>query len=162
MGSSPFPVFLSRVCVPPFFSARVSPLFLFSILYPSASRPENVPSRAAEPRCVFSPVGSLIDLSLISSVGIYLPSNSPALTRFSVVSAGLRRRRSMDWKAFAPRYMPGAIEFLCVDVAVLVGLWRGVGRIVSCITRVFALPAPRASSSSGSTEGQQSEKNGKI
>ena len=80
-----FPVFLSRVCVPPFFSARVSPLFLFSILYPSASRPENVPSRAAKPRCVFSPVGSLTDLSLISSVGIYLPSNSPTLTRFTSI-----------------------------------------------------------------------------
>jgi hypothetical protein len=46
----------------------------------------------------------------------------------------------------------GAVELICMDVAVLVGLWLGVGRIVSRITRVFALPAaaPRASSSSRS------------
>jgi len=44
------------------------------------------------------------------------------------------------WKVFAPRYMLGAVELICVDVAVLVGLWLGVGRIVSRITRVFALP----------------------
>ena len=36
----------------------------------------------------------------------------------SVVSAGLRRRRLMVWKAFSPGYMLGAIELLCVDVAV--------------------------------------------
>ena len=68
----------------------------------------------------------------------------------------------MVWKAFAPGYMLGTIEFLYVDIAVLVGLWLGVGRIVSRITRVYALPAPRASSSGGSTEGQQLEQNGKI
>jgi phosphatidylinositol glycan class O len=45
------------------------------------------------------------------------------------------------WKVFAPRYMLGAVELISVDVAVLVGLWIGVGRIVSRITRVFALPA---------------------
>jgi GPI ethanolamine phosphate transferase 3 subunit O len=55
----------------------------------------------------------------------------------------------MVWKVFAPRYMLGAIELICVDVAVLVGLWLGVGRIISRIARVFALTAaPGASSSS--------------
>ena len=58
------------------------PLFLFSFSYPSASRLENAPSQAAAPRCDFSPVGSLTNLSLNSSVGTYLPSNSPALMRF--------------------------------------------------------------------------------
>ena len=52
----------------------------------------------------------------------------------------------------------GAVELICVDVAVLVGSWFGVGQVVSA----SALPAPTASSSSGSTEGQQSEKNGLI
>ena len=77
----------------------------------------------------------------------------------SAVSAALLRRHLMVWKVFAPRYMLGAVELVCVDVTVLVGLWLGVGRIVSRITRMFELPAPRASSS-GSTEGQQSEKSG--
>ena len=68
----------------------------------------------------------------------------------SAFSAALLRRHLMVWKVFAPRYMLGAIELLCVDVVVLVGLWLGVGRIVGRITRVFAFPAPRAG---GTTEG---------
>jgi phosphatidylinositol glycan class O len=86
-----------------------------------------------------------------------------ALLLGSALSAALLRRHLMVWKVFAPRYMLGAVELLCVDVAVLVGLWLGVGRIVSRITRVFALPPPRANSSGGPTEGQsQSEKNGRT
>jgi phosphatidylinositol glycan class O len=75
-----------------------------------------------------------------------------ALLLGSAFSAALLRRHLMVWKVFAPRYMLGAIELICVDVAVLVGLWLGVGRIVSRISRVFALPeaGPRASSSSKS------------
>jgi phosphatidylinositol glycan class O len=81
-----------------------------------------------------------------------------ALLLGSALSAALLRRHLMVWKVFAPRYMLGAVELVCVDVAVLVGLWLGVGRIVGRITRVFALPeaapaaAPRASSSSRSEE----------
>jgi hypothetical protein len=44
----------------------------------------------------------------------------------------------MVWKVFVPRYMLGAVELICVDVAMLVGLRH---RIISCITLVFALPA---------------------
>ena len=80
--SSPFPHFSLFSCGRVSSSARL-PLFLFSNLLCSASRPENASSRAAVPRCVFSTVGSLTDLSLISSVGTSLPSNSPALTRFT-------------------------------------------------------------------------------
>ncbi|KAH9995319.1 hypothetical protein BJV77DRAFT_1059736 [Russula vinacea] len=61
----------------------------------------------------------------------------------SALSAALLRRHLMVWKVFAPRYMLGAVELLCVDFVVLVGLWLGVGRIVSRITRVFELPAPK-------------------
>jgi phosphatidylinositol glycan class O len=68
----------------------------------------------------------------------------------SAVSAALLRRHLMVWKVFAPRYMLGAIELLCVDVVMLVGLWLGVGRIVGRITRVFAFPAPRVG---GTNEG---------
>jgi phosphatidylinositol glycan class O len=65
-----------------------------------------------------------------------------ALLLGSALSAAWLRRHLMVWKVFAPRYMLGAVELLCVDVAVLVGLWLGVGRIVGRITRMFALPAP--------------------
>jgi GPI ethanolamine phosphate transferase 3 subunit O len=74
-----------------------------------------------------------------------------ALLLGSALSAALLRRHLMVWKVFAPRYMLGAVELICVDVAVLVGLWLGVGRIVSRITHLFTLPAaavPRASSRS--------------
>jgi phosphatidylinositol glycan class O len=80
----------------------------------------------------------------------------------SALSAALLRRHLMVWKVFAPRYMLGAVELLCVDVVVLVGLWLGVGRIVKRITRVFELPAPKAGSSGGSTDGQQLVKNDRI
>ena len=55
--------------------------------------------------------------------------------------------------------MLGATELLCKDLAVLVWLGCGsfVGCVVSRITRVFGLPAPRSSSGDGSTEKQQSE-----
>ena len=64
-----------------------------------------------------------------------------ALLLGSALSAAVLRRHLMVWKVFAPRYMLGAVELICVDVAVLVGLWLGVGHIVSRITRVFALVA---------------------
>ena len=55
--------------------------------------------------------------------------------------------------------MLGATELVCKDVAVLV--WLGCGSLVGCvvsrITRVFVLSAPRSSSGDGSTEEQQSE-----
>ena len=74
-----------------------------------------------------------------------------ALLLGSAISAALLRRHLMVWKVFAPRYMLGAVELICVDVAVLVGLWLGVGRIISRITRVFALPAPGPEASSSSS-----------
>jgi hypothetical protein len=59
--------------------------------------------------------------------------------------------------------MLDAIKLICMGiwhVAVLVGLLLGVGRIVGCIARVFALPEPWASSKGGSTDsgGQQLER----
>ena len=54
-----------------------------------------------------------------------------------MVSARLLPRHLMVWRVFALRYMLDAIiELLCVDVAVLVGLWLGVAglRGVSLVT----------------------------
>jgi len=78
-----------------------------------------------------------------------------ALLLGSALSAAWLRRHLMVWKVFAPRYMLGAVELLCVDFAVLGGLWLGVGRIVTRITRMFALPAPTRSTSGGPVEGQR-------
>ena len=49
----------------------------------------------------------------------------------SAVSAALLQWHLMVWKVFVLRYMLGAIELLCLEVAVLVGLQLGIGRIVS-------------------------------
>ena len=51
-------------------------------------------------------------------------------------------------QVFAPRYMFGAVELLCVDVAMFAGLWLGVDRIVSRITHTFTLPEQSVGSSS--------------
>ena len=77
-----------------------------------------------------------------------------ALLLGSALSAAWLRRHLMVWKVFAPRYMLGAVELLCVDVAVLGGLWLGVGRILTRISRMFSLPAPTTGTSSGHVEGQ--------
>jgi hypothetical protein len=59
-------------------------------------------------------------------------------------------------QVFAPRYMFGTVELLCIDVAMFVGLWLGIGQIVSRITRMFVLPEQSAGSSSRTAaEGQQ-------
>jgi hypothetical protein len=74
--------------------------------------------------------------------------------------AGVRAGRCLTARSarrccVAPQDMLDAIERLYVDVEV--GLSLGVGGIVSRINRVFTFPLPRASSSGGSTEGQQCE-----
>jgi hypothetical protein len=72
------------------------------------------------------------------------------------LSAAWLRRYPMIWRVFVPRYMFGTVELLCVDAAMFVGQWLGVGQIVSRITRMFALPEQSASSSSlTAAEGQQ-------
>jgi phosphatidylinositol glycan class O len=74
-----------------------------------------------------------------------------ALLLGSALSAALLRRHLMVWKVFAPRYMLAAVELICVDVAVLVGLWLGVGHVVSRITRMFALALPPAAAPGASS-----------
>ena len=71
-----------------------------------------------------------------------------ALLLGSALSAAWLRRHLMVWKVFAPRYMFGAVELLCVDVAMFAGLWLGVDRIVSRITHTFTLPEQTVGSSS--------------
>ena len=79
-----------------------------------------------------------------------------ALLLGSALIAAWLRRYPMVWRVFALRYMFGTAELLCVDVAMFVGQWLGVGQIVSRTTRMFALPEQSASSSSRTAvEGQQ-------
>ena len=70
-------------------------------------------------------------------------------------NAAWPHRHLMVLKVFAPRYMLVAVGLLYVDFAMSGGLWLGVGRIVTRITRMFALPAPTASTRRGPVEGQQ-------
>jgi len=71
----------------------------------------------------------------------------------SALSAAWLRRHLMVWKVFAPRYMLGAMELLFVDLALLVGIGLGVGRVVGRISRLFALPVPSGSAASGGVAG---------
>jgi len=87
-----------------------------------------------------------------AALGMSLCLGAPLLS--SALSAAWLRRHLMVWKVFALWYMLGAAELLCVDVAVLGGLWLGIGRIVTRIAHMFVLPAPTASASSGPVEGQ--------
>jgi len=71
----------------------------------------------------------------------------------SALSAAWLRRHLMVWKVFAPRYMVGALELLFVDLALLVGIGLGVGRVVSRIERLFALPVASDSTSTSAAGG---------
>ena len=56
----------------------------------------------------------------------------------------------MGLKVFAPRYVLDALELLFVDLTLVVVLALGVGHVVGRIERLFALPAPSASTSAAS------------
>jgi len=93
-----------------------------------ATATANEPSACCSPRCGADALGMLLHL------------RAPLLG--SAVSAAWLRHHLMVWKVFIPWYMVGAVELLCVDVAVLGGLWLGVGHIITQITCMFVLPTP--------------------
>ena len=56
----------------------------------------------------------------------------------SATCAAWLRRHLMVWKIFAPRFMLAALTVLTVDLAVLVGVGVGVGRVTDRVSRLFA------------------------
>jgi len=110
-----------------------------------ASAQELLPPTSQAPFAVLAAVWVALGMSLYFG----------ALLLGSALSAAWLRRHLIVWKVFTPQYMLGAVELLCVDFAVLGGLWLGVGPIVTRITRMFALPAPTASARRGPVEGQR-------
>ena len=75
----------------------------------------------------------------------------------SAVGAALLRRHLMVWKMFVSCSMLHAIELLCVDDAVLVGLWFGDGRIVRS-DRAFACQHQGRTRAVGLSEGNNLRK----
>lgn len=55
----------------------------------------------------------------------------------SAASSAWLRRHLMVWKIFAPRFMNAAVTLVAVDVAVLLGVSLGVGRITSQAANMF-------------------------
>jgi len=55
----------------------------------------------------------------------------------TALSAAILRRHLMVWKVFAPRFMAAAVHLLVVDLAALVGVGVGVGRITGRIGKLF-------------------------
>ena len=60
-----------------------------------------------------------------------------ALLLGSAASSAWLRRHLMVWKIFAPRFMNAAATMIAVDVAVLLGVGFGVGRITSQADKLF-------------------------
>ncbi|KAH9850999.1 hypothetical protein C2E23DRAFT_781710 [Lenzites betulinus] len=56
----------------------------------------------------------------------------------SAVCAAWLRRHLMVWKIFAPRFMLAAITVIVVDLAVLMGVGVGVGRVAGRVSKLFA------------------------
>ena len=76
-----------------------------------------------------------VDHAVVQLAGRYYMAQPLSHTpdRGITLSAAFLLRQLMVWKVFAPRYMLGVVELLCVDVLVTVGLWLGVVRIMSRI-----------------------------
>ena len=55
----------------------------------------------------------------------------------TALSAAILRRHLMVWKVFAPRFMAAVAHVLVVDLAALVGVGVGVGRITDRIGKLF-------------------------
>ncbi|KAI0065074.1 hypothetical protein BV25DRAFT_1989330 [Artomyces pyxidatus] len=113
------PVFLFALAAPLLALWNVAPLKLTSSGVPGAS----------------SPIPAVILGAVRASIGIMLYFS--VLLVGSAVSAAWLRRHLMVWKVFAPRYMMGAAEVVFVDLAVLLGVWVGAGRVTSRIRSMF-------------------------
>jgi phosphatidylinositol glycan class O len=135
------PTALIALAVPLLGIWNIAPLAVMPDASPS-SGPGRRPASAQEPR---PPATSQARVAVLAAVRAALGMSLyfGTLLLGSALSGAWLRRHLMVWKVFAPRYMFGAVQLLCVDIAVLGGLWLGVGRIVARITRMFALPAPR-------------------
>ena len=147
------PTTLIALAVPLLGTWNVAPL----AVVPDTSSPPGPGRRPASSQETQQQATSQARVAVLSAVraALGLSQYFGALLLGSALSAAWLRRHLMVWKVFAPRYMLGAVELLCVDIAVLAGLWLGVGRVVTRINRMFALPAPGASASSGAAEGQR-------
>jgi len=55
----------------------------------------------------------------------------------SALSAGMLRRHLMVWKIFAPRFMAAVVGMVVVDLAVLLGITIGVGRVLDRVGTMF-------------------------
>ncbi|QRV79165.1 pyrophosphatase/phosphodiesterase [Ceratobasidium sp. AG-Ba] len=73
--------------------------------------------------------------TLRAALGVML-YRSVELTGSSFTAAWLRRHL-MVWKVFAPRFMLGAVVTLVVDVALILGVWLGVGQSIQKVQKMF-------------------------
>ena len=55
----------------------------------------------------------------------------------SAISSAWLRRHLMVWKVFSPRFMNAAISLLVIDVAVIIALGLGLGRVEEGLQRLF-------------------------
>ncbi|KAK7472488.1 mannose-ethanolamine phosphotransferase gpi13 [Stygiomarasmius scandens] len=73
--------------------------------------------------------------SVLAALGMM--SYYASLLLGTAVSAAILRRHLMVWKVFAPRFMAGALGLIVIDVAAILGVSLGVGRISKKVNEVF-------------------------
>jgi phosphatidylinositol glycan class O len=110
------------------------PLFLFALAAPLLALWNVAPLNMAA-----QPPTSAIPAARQNAVraGLGIMAYYSVLLTGSALGAALLRRHLMVWKVFAPRYMAGAAEMLVVDLAVLVGMWVGVRRLMEKVGGLF-------------------------
>ncbi|KAJ9099034.1 hypothetical protein QFC20_005792, partial [Naganishia adeliensis] len=73
--------------------------------------------------------------SLQAALGFMLHFSTTAFT--SALFSAYLRRHLMVWKVFAPRFMLSAVALLVVDVALMLAIGFGVGRVANTVKRTF-------------------------
>ncbi|KAI0722060.1 hypothetical protein C8Q72DRAFT_64636 [Fomitopsis betulina] len=123
----------------------VGPQFLLALAVPLVAlwNVEPLPQPAAGAFVTGGAVRAALGMMLYHSV----------LLLGSAASSAWLRRHLMVWKIFAPRFMNAAVTLVAVDVAVLLGVGLGVGRITSQAADMFgAMGARQEEEKKGTTD----------
>lgn len=124
----------------------LGPIFLFSLAVPLVALWNRAPLAVGEKEkekgsgMPKEQVGLAVDAQVqrdSALAGLAVMIYYSALLVGAAVSAAVLRRHLMVWKVFAPRFIAAVLELLAVDVAVLLGVGLGVGRVGMRVKRTF-------------------------
>ena len=107
------------------------PIFVFALATPLLACWQAINPR---PGATVVSRSQILGESVRAAVGVMFYFGCLLLS--SAVSAAVLRRHLMVWKVFAPRFMMAAVGLIAADVAVILGVAVGVGRMSKAVARL--------------------------